>query len=159
MKSTLNMRIRDVEMDDANLLFDWANDPETRSNSFNTEMIVWETHLSWIQKKLKESDRSFYLFIQDNEPVGVVRFEACNEIVIGITVAPTHRGKGLGSLMIRMACARFHEKSNADVHAYIKNSNIQSQKSFQKAGFVFLRNDTYNGEDCLILIAKKHVND
>jgi RimJ/RimL family protein N-acetyltransferase len=153
------MEIRSVVIDDAKLLFDWANDLDTRSNSFNTEMIAWETHLSWLQKKLKEANRSFYLFIQDNEPVGVVRFETSNEIVIGITVAPMHRGKGLGSLMIRMACARFHKKNNADIHAYIKKRNIQSQKSFEKAGFVFLRNDTYNGEDCLILIEKKHVND
>lgn len=159
LKSTLNMSFRDVEMDDAMLLFEWANDAVTRSNSFNSEEIAWETHLFWLQRKLKDTDRSFYLFKQENEPVGVVRFEASNDIVIGITVAPTHRGKGLGTIMIRMACTEFHKKNNADVLAYIKKNNIQSQKSFEKAGFVFLKNDTYKGEECLILIAKKHVNE
>lgn len=153
------MEVRDVELSDAELLFEWANDPDTRLDSFHTEIIAWDTHLSWLKNKLKETNRSFFLFFQDKESIGVARFETKGEIVIGITVAPHHRGKGLGSLMIQLACSRFHETNDADVLAYIKKSNIQSQKSFEKAGFDFLRYDTFNGEDCLILIAKKHVNE
>ena len=33
---------------DADVLWRWANDPETRQNSFNTSPILYEEHVAWL---------------------------------------------------------------------------------------------------------------
>ena len=40
----INLRLAVV--DDVFLLWQWANDPMTRANSFNTEAISWNVHQS-----------------------------------------------------------------------------------------------------------------
>lgn len=150
----MTMEIRDVTLSDARLLFDWANDPATRANSFHSEPISWENHLSWLEKKLKSGSSSFYLFTIDEEPVGLVRMEGSEPSIIGVTVAPNHRGKGLSSKMIRSACTAFRKKNDSSVLAYIKLSNIPSLKAFEKAGFEFYKMDLFEGENCNVLIFK-----
>jgi RimJ/RimL family protein N-acetyltransferase len=157
MNLTMKFEIRDVVLDDAELLFEWANDSLTRANSFNSDRINWNSHLVWLQRILKDACGKFYLFLHENEPVGIVRFDLSEETIIGVTVAPEYRGKNVGSEIIKMACTKFHESNEADVLAYIKTGNIASQKSFIKAGFVFLRNEIFKNEECIILIAKKNV--
>lgn len=146
------MEIRKVVPDDAALLFEWANDPETRSKSFHSQLINWESHLSWIERKLNDAGSSFYLLHQAGEPIGVVRIETTNECIIGVTVAPNHRGKGLASTMIKLACSTFRKKNNDAILAYIKKENLASVKAFERAGFVLLKSGRYNDEECLILI-------
>ena len=39
--------LRLVDDKDMKLLFDWRNDEVVRKNSFSTEPIDWEEHVSW----------------------------------------------------------------------------------------------------------------
>jgi len=36
---------------DAELIYNWANDPEVRNNAVNNEPIIYENHLEWFNKK------------------------------------------------------------------------------------------------------------
>lgn len=146
------MEIREVTLADARLLFEWANDSDTRANSFHSEPISWEHHLAWLEKKLNSKSCSFFLLTIEEEPVGVVRIEGFEPSIIGVTVAPNHRGEGLSSKIIRSACSTFRKKTDSSILAYIKLDNIPSLKAFEKAGFEFFKTDLYDGEECNILI-------
>lgn len=117
------MRHRPATRDDAALLFAWANDPETRRQSFTTEPIAWETHVAWLERRLADS---LILIFENPEPVGVVRIQ---DGVISITVAPEHRGKGYATPMIR-------EAAQPGTIAEVKPDNVASLRAFAAAGFV-----------------------
>lgn len=154
----MNIELKSASILDAKLLFDWANDPITRESSFNEKPIEWENHCHWLENKIKDISCAIFVFYSQDVPIGVVRFESNEITIIGVTVAPGHRGKGISSVIIQMACEKFWETNNHDIFAYIKISNLKSVRAFEKAGFCFLKEDIYNNIPCLILIAKRNAN-
>lgn len=154
----MEIGIRESTINDANILFDWANDPETRENSFNSGSINWDDHLQWFKKKLIDPTSKIYILQYNEMPIGVVRFEVNETTIIGVTVAPDHRGLGLGAEILKTACNTFWENSSDIILAYIKKKNIPSYRVFKKAGFTFLREDKVNNIECLILKATKNAH-
>ena len=128
---------------DAQLYFDWANDPDTRRQSFTSNPISLETHTAWFTRKLAAPDAFLLVFSDEaDHPVGQVRFERTPvadmpaEIVISVSVDPSHRGKGIAARMIKQACAFCQEQWDAvTIHAYIKPENQASVRAFEGAGF------------------------
>ena len=43
---------RRATIEDAELLFSWANDFDVRRNAFSQQEILWDEHVEWFQKKL-----------------------------------------------------------------------------------------------------------
>ena len=128
---------------DAQLYFDWANDPDTRRQSFNSAPISLETHTAWFARKLADPNALLLVFENEaGEAVGQVRFERTpiadmpDEIIIGVSVDANQRGKGLASRLIEQACAVCREQWGAvTIHAYIKRDNQASVRAFERAGF------------------------
>ena len=154
----MNIEVIDVTINDAQLLFEWANDSLTRQNSFNSDPIEWNNHVAWLNRMLVRSNTNIYLIHLHNEPVGVVRFDSDEDVIIGVTVAPNKRGKGLGAKIIKSACNRFWGNNNQNILACIKKDNVASRKVFEKAGFVFYKEQLNNNKACIILILKKDAN-
>lgn len=130
--------LRPVLDSDIELLWEWANDPVTRQNSFDSAKIPWEEHRDWCRKKLTDADCRLWIASNGGSaPVGCVRFDCEeSEATISLTVAPSARGKGYGTQIIQQACERlFAESPFRLVHAYIKPNNIASVKVFEAAGF------------------------
>lgn len=152
----MNIEFRKAVKDDCRLVFNLSNDPLTRENSFNSEIIEWENHKKWFNKKLKSPETVIYIFTIETSPIGIVRFETETETIVGVTVAPGYRGKGYASLIIEIACNDFWKSCNHEIYAYIKESNITSIKAFEKAGFKLLKKVTYYDYPCLILNATKN---
>ncbi|MVM30988.1 GNAT family N-acetyltransferase [Spirosoma sp. HMF4905] len=134
---------RTAQPADARLYFDWANDPDTRQQSFNSAPISLETHTAWFTRKLVDPNALLLIFSNEvGQPVGQVRFERTpiadmpDEIIIGISVDSRQRGKGLASQLIQQACAICQKRWDAvTIHAYIKSENQASVRAFQRAGF------------------------
>ena len=42
--------LREATIEDRDLLYEWANDPETRRASFNTDRINYEEHCRWFER-------------------------------------------------------------------------------------------------------------
>ena len=154
----MNIKIRNVTIEDAQLLFEWANDPEIRENSFHQGAIEWNDHIVWLNNKLHDSSCKMFIFHQNNNPIGFVRLENDENAVISVTVASDKRGKGFGTEIIKMACSKFWGKSDRSIFGYIKESNKASLKACKKAGFKFLRSDFLNQIPYFILIAEKNGN-
>lgn len=152
----MEIRIREASINDAKILFDWANESETRQNSFNFDAIEWNDHILWFTKKLMDSTSSIFILLSNENPVGVVRFEVNETTIIGVTVAPGYRGKGLGAEIIKIACNFFWNNNSGDILAYIKKGNVASQRVFEKSGFTFQKEDNFNGIECLILKAERY---
>ncbi|MBN8825817.1 MULTISPECIES: GNAT family N-acetyltransferase [unclassified Spirosoma] len=128
---------------DAQLYFDWANDPDTRRQSFNSAPISLETHTAWFTHKLADPNALLLLFLSDTgQAVGQVRFERTpvadmpDEIIISLSIDANYRGKGLAPQLIRQACFICRERWEAvTIHAYIKPDNQASIRAFERAGF------------------------
>ncbi len=124
---------------DAKNIFDLSNDPLVRKNSINAEAIEWEGHLVWFDHKLADGDTLFYVLKSvHNDFMGYVRFDldSAEAYIMTIHLIEAWRGKGLGKDIIQQATAYALQRSGIKrVIAYIKEHNIASLKSFEKARY------------------------
>lgn len=137
----LRIRLREARQDDAAMLWEWANDPDTRAASFTPHPIPWESHVEWLRGRLADPGSVIYI-AEDPEgvPVGQVRFdmvlEPCRHVEIDVSVDPTRRGRGYGASILRVGVPRAAARLSADdVEAVVKLSNRASINAFQQAGF------------------------
>ena len=132
------LQVRSATTDDARLLWDWANDPEVRAVSFDSEPIPWETHRRWFESKLQDEDcRILMVELSGAGPVGVVRFETeGDESTISVSVAKEFRGQGLGAETIRRGTETFLAETTIPcVRAFVKPDNAASLRAFEAAGY------------------------
>lgn len=131
--------VRSIDITDKEITFEWANDKITRENSFNSQLITFEEHSAWFERKLVDKNSSYYICEVNNRPASIVRFDKSDDkVVIGITVAPDYRGKKLATQFLQKSYKKYMKETNeSKIFAYIKNENKVSIKSFEKAGFIF----------------------
>ena len=130
--------LRPAEASDAEALFEWANDPEARSQSFSQEPIRWEDHLAWFNMRLNDVDSSTLIVEADGVACGVVRLDtiSVHRQELSINVSPTNRGRGIGWRAIAQALADvFGADPDAEILARIKHDNRASRSAFERAGF------------------------
>jgi UDP-2,4-diacetamido-2,4,6-trideoxy-beta-L-altropyranose hydrolase len=130
--------LRRARLDDAEMLFSWANDSVTRSASFSSEPISWETHRAWLGAKLE--DRGCLLFLATaggGRPVGQLRLDLEGDAAeISVSVGPEHRGLGFGRRLITAGLHEaFRQTGVANVRALIKPENTASVRAFEATGF------------------------
>ena len=82
-------------------IWEWRNDPITRKMSVNSEKVSWEEHTSWYEKFLLDKCRKLYVGEEEGIPIGVVRFDKCDDdeyvYEVSINISPAYRKKVLGS--------------------------------------------------------------
>lgn len=145
---------RKANENDLMTYFHWANEEDTRNNSFNSEKIDIQSHTLWYLYKIASTECQLLLFENSNgNAVGQVRIERSGEdSIISISIDKMFRGKALSCFMIDSACEEYFRKfAKSTIVAYIKASNIVSQKAFEKAGFKLFKMSIVHGEDKLIL--------
>jgi len=141
MKETLNgnLSIRPAKADDAALLWNWANDSSVRERSFNQEPIAWQPHLEWFSRHLASPDTKFYLLLENNEPVGQIRYdrdESGNSAEISFSITKENRGRGFGTEILRLTVARAAgDLSCREIIGFVIEDNAASSKAFLRAGF------------------------
>lgn len=143
---------------DLMLYFEWANDIEVREQSFNENIISLEEHTKWFFEKINDINSVLLVFENElHQPVGQTRFQVINdtENVIGISVSKEHRGYGYASQILIQSSDYFLKKyPNRKIIAYIKETNIASINSFNKAGFIFIDNLVYLDHKAVMYIKK-----
>lgn len=140
------IRLRSACITDQHRLFDWANDPVVRANSFNSAPISLGTHERWFHLRLENPSVSklYIAETEDNLPIGQVRFELKSdkdwEIHYGLWVGA--RRMGFGSKIVQLGLDKLREKNpSARVLGYVKPENIASQSIFENLGFTCVRED------------------
>ncbi len=133
------LTLREAQESDSRLIYEWANDPTTRSVSFSTDAIPWETHQAWYTAKLSDPHSIILIGLDSSlTPVGMVRYQLDGlDSVISINLDPHQRGKGYGVQILQLSSKRLFQTGKTDlIHAYIKPDNKFSIHAFIKAGFV-----------------------
>lgn len=150
------MKHRKVNSDDMDLIYEWANDPVTRQNSYSTDEITYQEHKAWFGRKLSDDGCHFLLFTDNNDEIGFVRFDEDEDDkwIISINVAPEHRGKKYSTEMLEQGVQYIKGVNREPIKAYIKDSNKASIKTFEKAGFEFEKELDYKGYKSYLFICK-----
>ncbi|MBL7978390.1 MAG: UDP-2,4-diacetamido-2,4,6-trideoxy-beta-L-altropyranose hydrolase [Bacteroidetes Order II. Incertae sedis bacterium] len=133
----LSIKIQQANLNDAQALYNWANDPITRSQSFSTEPIVWDQHLTWFQRKLNDPQSDLLIAWFGEEAIGQVRFDHRTDYtLISYGLAPKYRGHGLGYSILRLAIDWLTTRRNTkNLWGYVKLSNPASMRAFEKLAF------------------------
>ena len=133
------LSIRSIVADDKELLFRWANDERVRRSAIHSEPIPWSNHEQWFDRKLDDIECRIYIILEQEHPVGQVRFDlnAESEVWIDYSIDREMRGQGLGRSLLRVAMERLCEDLPS-VKAFVgevKMENIASNKVFVGLGF------------------------
>ncbi|MPR35419.1 UDP-2,4-diacetamido-2,4,6-trideoxy-beta-L-altropyranose hydrolase [Salmonirosea aquatica] len=134
---SLAMRMDLAGKEDMPLYYTWANDPETRRNSIQSDIISWEDHQKWFKTRIDNPAFVFYIFRMGSTAVGQVRFKITYaDATISYSLDHRFRGMGLGyeilSQSIR-ALSWLHPQKK--IIGVVKNDNFASLTVFQKLGF------------------------
>lgn len=141
----LNGSMREVASGDVNILFEWANDPDVRRNSYNSAAIPFEDHQAWFFKKLADDSSSIFIFEYKNNPVGMVRFDVGDEIIISYLLDKKFRGRSWGVQVLSQAINAIQEQVGKDrkIVGFVKEDNHGSNHIFAKIGFRRVPTDRY----------------
>lgn len=135
----MSLTFRKATMKDCDLIYQWANDPETRNNSYNKDIIPYQNHVNWFKQKIVSDTSSFYIFLDEhNKPVGQIRIEKTEgpNALLSISIAKEHRGRGYASMMLKDASVYYlNLYPGTTIHAHVFVSNEASSRSFIKAGY------------------------
>jgi RimJ/RimL family protein N-acetyltransferase len=132
------VRLRPAGAGDSDVLFGWVNLPEVRAASFDSAPVPRATHEAWFARKLADAACRIWIALDDEaRPAGVIRFEVTGgEAVVSITVAPSHRGRGLAAALIEAGCRDAAALPGVAVFvAEIKTGHEPSRRAFLRAGF------------------------
>lgn len=133
---TNNISLRIATIDDAETYFDWANDASVRQQSFSSQLIQWEDHKKWFQKKILDQNCLMYVLEDNSKPIGQIRFDILDGIArIDYSLGKDMRGKGLGKTLIDRGVYLASKSKNLTFQAEVKEQNIVSAKVFARCGF------------------------
>ena len=125
-----------ARLDDMKNVFELSNDPLVRRMSTNTDKIIWEKHVTWFNKKIKDKNSEFYVVKNnDNEFIGQVRFDTNNnETIVSISLVEKYRGKKNAKNILNNCMKKSKYKIFT---AYIKPENIPSIRTFASLGYEY----------------------
>lgn len=147
--------LREAAEKDAELLFRWRNEPETRANSFHTEPIPFEEHVAWLASALRNPAQEIFIFCDGNVPIGQVRLSAEEEAAtISYSIDAAYRAQGYGRAMLRCLEKLCAERGTPKMlRGYVKQKNIASQVIFESLGYT--STVAPDIEDCLLYTKSK----
>jgi UDP-2,4-diacetamido-2,4,6-trideoxy-beta-L-altropyranose hydrolase len=138
----LNISFRAIKGDDALMVYQWSNEYLVRINSFNSSPIKFNSHKKWFDSKIDNVNVLFLLALVNNNSAGVVRYEIEDrKAVVGIMVSEKYRGQKLASEFLRESSKLYFKKYDLPIFAYIKKENIASIKSFEKANYIYVKEE------------------
>lgn len=126
----MNAYLREVTMEDAEMILKWRNDVVTRENSFFKDEIALETHKNWLSGKLTDENCALYILEDGGECVGHLRIDKIGEVgELSYMIAPDRRGRGYGRKMIELAESVVGRDIKV-LTGLVKEENVPSGKCF-----------------------------
>lgn len=140
--------VRNAVESDCRQIYEWANDDDTRTASFHSSPIDWDTHRNWFLQRLRDANCLLLICVNDQgNSLGLVRFDlAGDEAIISINLDLNIRGQGLAVFIIIRTVDELLKRCNiSKVSAFIKTQNLRSAKAFERAGFSKIGLTAING--------------
>lgn len=144
--------LRSVDMQDSQILWDWANEKGVRESSFSPEKIEWNRHIEWLKEKIGDKKCSIYIALlsKSKVPIGQIRFDVVEDknAIVDISVDSKFRGLGYGEKILRKGIDNaFKLPTIETLIAFVKTSNYPSMKIFECSGFKATGKKTIKGHD------------
>ena len=132
--------LRELEEQDKDILFEWANDKKVRENAFSQTPISYEEHTRWFNNVINDNKILVYVLLENNIPVGQCRLNIDDKGLaeVDYSIATSHRGSGLGKLLISLVISEV-KTNHREIKALIgkvKPGNEVSSKCFISNGFI-----------------------
>ena len=140
----LGIEICSAQEDTGRLVMAWRNDPETLKASFHQEPKDWDSFWPEFTKNYFQDPALPPIFVlADGERAGFLKFETMvhphdlrgHVIELSIVMAPSFRGRGLGTKALQAALFVLQERGVDSVIAEVRRENTASSRIFEKAGF------------------------
>lgn len=124
-------------------LYRWRNHPSTREQMRTTDPVRFRDHWRWFRETRADPTKALFIVLALGKPVGTTRIDYRHEGVltqaeITVTIAPKHRGRGLGTGAIRAVAGLATYQAPVEVYATIRAGNLASTAAFVGAGFEFV---------------------
>ena len=134
----LRVALRRATGRDADLLFEWRNDPDAVRFSVTGQTVSPSDHAAWISRRIADPGTRLWIAEEAGEAVGQVRVDIEGaEGTVSIGVAAGRRGRGLGTAILEaMVVELEHDGSVRRLRALVHAENRASLRAFERAGFV-----------------------
>ncbi|WZL73746.1 GNAT family N-acetyltransferase [Clostridiaceae bacterium 35-E11] len=135
----MKISLEKADFSHLSLVYVWANDPQTRKSSFNTEEISLEDHTKWYTEKMESSTCEILIMYTDEIPVGQIRAEyEVDHLLISYSIDKTYRGQGYGKLLLKLfeEYIMTEKDLKTTIVGKVKYDNIPSIKAFEANGYV-----------------------
>ncbi len=132
------IELRPAGPEDAELLFGWANAPESRDASLRDQgAIDWDHHRKWFADRLRDPNSAIWMLEEKATPVGQIRFQDHGEgPEIAIFVCRAARRRGIARIALdkalRLARVQWPDTS---MIARVRMGNQASRRLFESVGF------------------------
>lgn len=152
--------LRSAVKEDMDLLYQWANDPAVRANSFTVSEIKYEEHQKWFLELLEDSLCRQYIYVYNGEDIGQIRLTfAGDKAEIGYSIQTDKRCMGHGNEMIRLIKQKVKDEFPyvSKLIAKVKPSNAASiycfennqfEEKFQQYEYAMKNYKQYSEEGC-----------
>lgn len=122
--------LRNATIEDAQDVFNWRNDPDTRANSFNKDEIDLESHMLWFGKRLGRENTLMYILMNGNQKAGNIRIDIEGTTgEISYMIAPKARGKGYGKKILALLEKTLSETPAGERITGFKGSVLKGNKA------------------------------
>ena len=138
LPATSRLVLRRASFEDAELLWEWANDPLVRSNSFNSGDISIVNHLDWFNEKLATHNSVIYIAEMNKTPIAQIRYDSAKKesAKISFSISSGYRGKGLSEQILLLSAKKVcGELGIKRLEAVVLDHNEASKRAFLKAGY------------------------
>ncbi|MDR2038361.1 MAG: UDP-2,4-diacetamido-2,4,6-trideoxy-beta-L-altropyranose hydrolase [Bacteroidales bacterium] len=133
--------LRAAIMDDIDLYYQWANDPEARKNAFlSSDDIPYKDHCKWFNDKLISHNTYLWVLERKGIPLGHIRFDIDREskyATISYFIDKRYRNSGWGLSIVKLGLEKLGRlEDNITVDAIVKRTNIGSIRIFERLNFM-----------------------
>ena len=101
-----SISLRNIRYEDTDLIVRWRNSEAIRCNFFYREEFTAETHLKWMDTKVKNGEVVQYIIELDGRPVGSTYFRDIDRKKLsaeyGVFIGEDVRGRGIGTEALRL---------------------------------------------------------
>lgn len=134
---TADLTLRRTEPEDCRFLFDLRNEESVRRNSFHSEVIPYQQHKQWFEKKIVQPEARMYILMHGEERIGQVRVDIEKQAAeISYALCKEARGHGYAKWMLRKLEELLKQEGCCQsLIAEVKYENLASRKIFQALGY------------------------
>jgi len=130
--------LRAAREEDSEMLMALRNDPDAVRFSVTGRAVTSDEHERWFRRVRSDPSRCRLWIAEDGAtPVGQVRVDLKGDSgTVSIAVGPGHRGRGVGTAMLRAVVVRAgSDGAPSRLTAVVRSDNAASLHAFAAAGF------------------------